>query len=239
MSTLVLVRHAQASFLEDDYDRLSPHGEKQAVQLGKHWAAVNGSFDVVLCGPRRRHRRTAELVGESFHAAGHHWPEPVSLAEWDEHQIDRLMVQHAPRLGEDYPELRPLLAAARSEGTRTERARGFQRLFEAVARLWLTDAVVRTDIETWDAFRTRIQGALDAIVTQAGRGRRVAVFTSGGPITVALQRAVGCDDQTALATGWRVWNCSLTEFAFSGNRFTLDCFNALPHLPDPSDWTYR
>ena len=65
------------------------------------------------------------------------------------------------------------------------------------------------------------------------------MFTSVGPVTVAIQRAMNCDDLTALTTGWRVWNCSLTEFAFSGDRFTLDRFNALPHLPDPSEWTYR
>ncbi len=239
MSTLLLVRHAQASFLEDDYDRLSAHGEQQAIQLGDHWAANGISFGEVVTGPRQRHRRTAELVGQSLKNAGLDWPEPTIAPEWDEHQVDRLLIDHALSLSEQYPNLKPLVDAAQSDGTPQERARRFQRLFEATAQLWLTNAATGPGVETWGTFRDRIRSGLRKIVARPGSGRRVAVFTSVGAVTVALQHAMGCDDQTALATGWRVWNCSVTEFAFSGDRFTLDRFNALPHLPNPDDWTYR
>ena len=41
-------------------------------------------------------------------------------------------------------------------------------------------------------------------------------------------------------TAWRIRNASLTTFVFDGKgRVTLDGFNALPHLPDPSTWTFR
>ncbi len=239
MSTLLLVRHAQASFLEDDYDKLSDHGEHQAIRLGEHLAASGVTFEEVVIGPRRRHHRTAELVGQTLRAAGLDWPEPQAAPDWDEHQVDRLMLEQASMLGEQHPGLRPLIDAAQSPGTPQQRARRFQQLFEATARLWLTNAATDPGIETWGEFRDRVHRGLHAIVTRPGSGRRVAVFTSVGAVTVALQHAMGCDDQTALATGWRVWNCSLTEFAFSGDRFTLDRFNALPHLPNPDDWTYR
>jgi hypothetical protein len=42
----------------------------------------------------------------------------------------------------------------------------------------------------------------------------------------------------ALEVNWRVRNCSLTEFVFTKDRFTLDSFNALPHLENPALWTY-
>jgi broad specificity phosphatase PhoE len=83
-----------------------------------------------------------------------------------------------------------------------------------------------------------VNRAIEQIVRQAGRGSTIAVFTSVGPITVAVQRALACSDKVALETGWRLWNCSVTGFVFSGARFTLDRFNALPHL-DRNDWTYR
>lgn len=239
MSSLILVRHAQASFLEEDYDRLSAHGEEQARRLGEHWATVGPAIDEVIIGPRRRHRQTAEIVGQCIREAGRSWPDPMVREDWDEHQVDRLMLDHAPQFAARHPHLRQLIDAAHAEGTPPERARRFQQLFEAVATLWVADAVGHPNIETWDAFRRRIQRGLDEIVSRPGRGRRVAVFTSVGAVTVAMQRAMRCDDRTALATGWRVWNCSLTEFAFSGDRFTLDRFNSLPHLPDPRDWTYR
>ena len=63
-------------------------------------------------------------------------------------------------------------------------------------------------------------------------------MTSVGPIAVSVQRALRCADDVALELGWRLWNGSLTEFVFSADRFTLDVFNALPHLAR-SDWTYR
>jgi hypothetical protein len=31
----------------------------------------------------------------------------------------------------------------------------------------------------------------------------------------------------------------LSEFIFSGDRFSLDSFNALPHLREESLWSYR
>ncbi|MBX3437008.1 MAG: histidine phosphatase family protein [Planctomycetaceae bacterium] len=239
MSTLLLVRHAQASFLEDDYDRLSAQGEIQAAKLGEYLASTGITIDEVITGPRRRHQHTADLVGGAMQRAGLNWPVPISLPEWDEHQVDRLMGEHAARLAVEHPPLKRLIEESQVSASPPERARRFQRLFEAIAERWLSETAGHPEIETWKAFRTRVLAGLNAIVTRPGRGRRVAVFTSVGAVTVALQRAMGCDDETALATGWRVWNSSVTEFVFAGSRFTLDRFNALPHLPNPMDWTYR
>ncbi len=239
MSQLVVVRHGQASFLAENYDVLSRRGEEQAKCLGRHWCATRFQVDEVYTGPRLRQSRTAELIGKCYQLEDLAWPKPVELAAWDEHQIDRVMINHGPALVDMYPEIGPLLNSARSEGTHAERARRFQRVFEAVANRWVAGDPLPGETETWTEFRDRVADSLSHIVQKAGRGRSIAIFTSVGPVTVALQRAMGCDDMTALTTGWRVWNCSLTEFAFSGDRFTLDRFNALPHLPDPGAWTYR
>jgi broad specificity phosphatase PhoE len=67
----------------------------------------------------------------------------------------------------------------------------------------------------------------------------VVVFTSGGVIGCSLQQALGVSDAMALELNWRVRNSSLTEFMFTPDRFTLDSFNAIPHLHDPALWTYR
>ena len=60
MGTLYLVRHGQASFGSDDYDRLSPLGQRQSLRLGEHWRAHGLHFDAVYtgtllrqCSPRR------------------------------------------------------------------------------------------------------------------------------------------------------------------------------------------
>jgi phosphohistidine phosphatase SixA len=52
---LFLVRHAQASFLSQNYDQLSARGETQARLLGEYWAKHNVAFDRVCSGPAVRH----------------------------------------------------------------------------------------------------------------------------------------------------------------------------------------
>jgi broad specificity phosphatase PhoE len=236
MSSLILVRHGQASFFADDYDKLSPLGVEQARRLGEHSLAQQLIFDEVYCGPRVRHRDTADGVGDCYRRAGMKWPDPVILPALDEHQVDQLVMKHEDALAGQSAELKRLAAELSAAQNPAEKYRRFQRLFEAVANLWLDGHSF--DVESWSDFRSRVNGAIDHIVRQNGRGRTVAVFTSVGPITVAALRALQCSEQVALQMSWRLWNCSMTEFVFSGDRFTLDRFNALPHL-DRKDWTYR
>ena len=51
VSLLYLVRHGQASFFAEDYDRLSPLGELQARRLGEFFAARGVRFDAAYSGP--------------------------------------------------------------------------------------------------------------------------------------------------------------------------------------------
>src|ERR1700738_3478893 len=98
MSVLTLVRHDQASFSAEDYDRLSPLGETQACLLGEYWARRLLRFDEVYTGPRTRQRHTAELAGACCRRAGLPWPQPTVLAELDEYDLDGLLHRLAPEL---------------------------------------------------------------------------------------------------------------------------------------------
>ena len=89
MGQLWLVRHGQASFLEENYDQLSSRGEAQARLLGEYWASHNVVFDHVYSGPRVRQRETARIAGEAFESAGVPWPAPQVLSEFDEFQAER------------------------------------------------------------------------------------------------------------------------------------------------------
>jgi len=50
MGILFLVRHAQAWFLEQNYDKLSALGEAQARHLGEYWTRRKIVFDRVCAG---------------------------------------------------------------------------------------------------------------------------------------------------------------------------------------------
>ena len=104
---------------------------------------------------------------------------------------------------------------------------------------WVKGEHAANGFEPWPAFRDRVRGALRGIMKSAGGGSRVAVFTSGGPIGVAVQTALAAPDPTAIELNWRVRNGSVTEFVFSGGRVTLDAYNSIAHLREPELWTYR
>lgn len=237
MSTLTLVRHGQASLFASEYDQLSELGELQARNLGVFWVQQNRAFDAVFCGPRLRQQRTAELIGSCYIHAGLNWPTPQVLPELDEHEAVNLLkeIRHGRLSGQ--PQLQQLARSFSAAETPEDRLRGFQRLFEAVIAFWGQHAEAN-GIETWPQFRERVQAGIAQILAGDARGRRVAVFTSAGPITVGLQMALECADRTALELGWRLRNCSLSEFVFTQDRFSLDSFNGVPHLPDPAQWTH-
>lgn len=231
-----MIRHGQASFFAEDYDRLSAQGKKQARHLGRYWLAERQDFDEVFCGPRNRHIDTASLVGEMFSRADRPWPQIVARDELDEHQVDQLVRDHADTLAREKEHLATLFQRFERAAEPEDQQRHFQRLFEAVTATWLQGDSY--PVESWTQFQSRVNDMLEEILATPERGRRIAFFTSVGPISIALQRALECHDRVAMQTGWRIWNCSLTEFVFSQGRLTLDRFNALPHLPR-EDWTYR
>ena len=102
MSTLILVRHGQATLDGDDYDRLSPLGHEQARILGEHWTELGLGIDRVLIGPRRRHRETHDGARRAFAEVGHPWPEGEPLEALDEHQGPAVLSHHRALLSEDH-----------------------------------------------------------------------------------------------------------------------------------------
>jgi broad specificity phosphatase PhoE len=238
MSVLTLVRHAQASLFADNYDVLSPLGETQAQLLGEFWARRQIDFDEVYCGPRARQKQTAEIVDSAYTQAGRTWPEPVVLPELDEYDLGSLLRKLAPDLARQDATFAVLLESFRRDENSPDRARSFWKMFEALTSHWATAPGPVAGLEGYPAFRNRVERGLRIIMEKPGTGRRVAVFTSGGVIGTAVRLALAAPDRTAMEVNWRVRNCSLTEFVFTTGRFSLDSFNALPHLEDPALWTY-
>ena len=70
MSRVILVRHAQASFLEPNYDKLCATGEVQARLLGEYWARRGVLFSRAWSGPRVRQVQTARMVEEAYRRLG-------------------------------------------------------------------------------------------------------------------------------------------------------------------------
>lgn len=239
MSHLLLVRHGQASFLEPDYDKLSSKGEMQGRLLGDYWTKHKVLFDRVYSGPKVRQKETARIVGEAYKKTGVPWPEPVVLAAFDEFQAEAVLAQTLPLLVESDERVRALHQAFQNAGTKEERFKTFQRVFEVVIDRWARGQLPTTGIEPWPDFCARVHLGLQSLVQNGSGGKRIAVFSSGGPVGVAMQKALGLNTQATLRSAWMVRNCAYNEFLFSADRFTLNSYNACPHLVDPAYLTYR
>jgi broad specificity phosphatase PhoE len=239
MGRVFLVRHAQASFLEPDYDKLSATGEVQARVLGEYWARHKVVFDRICTGPRRRHRDTEKAVREIYTQHSLNFPNAVVFDEFDEFQGDVVLEKSLAHLCETDAHIRDLEAAVRNANSPPQRRRNFQKLFETVVTMWGSGELAVDGVETWEAFTARVNRGLSQFLSATNKNETCAIFTSGGPVAVSVQRALRLSPQNTLQVAWMPRNCSYSEFVFSGDRFTLSTFNSFQHLDDPALLTYR
>src|SRR5260370_9075900 len=110
MGILFLVRYAQASFLEQNYDKLSALGEGQGCHLGEYWARRQIVFDRVCAGPCVRQKDTLRFVSNAYSKASLKFPDLLVLPEFDEYQGEAVLEHSLPQLMENDHSIRALHA---------------------------------------------------------------------------------------------------------------------------------
>lgn len=236
MSILYMLRHAQASFGESNYDRLSPRGLRQAALAAEHLARIGIPFDAVYTGRLQRQRQTAAALQAAYTLLGQPLPAPTEHPALDEYDARGVWDTLLPALLHERPDLESQL-----EGIH-QNPRRFQAIFAELVQRWAQGNGEHPDLESWESFRARVRQGLAEIMRTEGPGRRVAVVTSAGPIAVAVQMAADLSDVKCLEITWQVLNASTTRFLYDPARFTLAGFNdvaALERLRDEDMLTYR
>ena len=219
MTTVVLVRHGQASFGTSNYDRLSPLGERQAVVLGEHWQRGGFSADRALSGSLQRQRRTAE---EALGLLGASAPPLATDPAFNEFNHTQLVQAYLPLVIADGPVL------AESGPAMLRDPALFRPLFGRIVSAWAEGRTPTMAVdETWADFCAR---CVAGVKRAAESAERVVVFTSGGVITAVLRDALGIDDATALRLNWRICNASVHEFQLHDKGLNLVGFNDVSHL---------
>jgi broad specificity phosphatase PhoE len=170
------------------------------------------------------------MTGEAA-AAGAAVPAHAIIDGFDEFPFEQIMKDVMPRLAAVDAELAAMMQS-RDRGKLSE-------FVERVTNKWSRGELELADgIESYVAFRARVIGALDDIMAREGRGKNVAIVTSGGPISVALRHALGLGDDITWRTAWVIRNASISEFRYRPGHFTMVAFNGVPHLP-ADHVTYR
>jgi broad specificity phosphatase PhoE len=211
MAELMLVRHGQASFGADDYDKLSALGWRQSRWLGEYFAERGIAFDRVVRGSLRRHTETlagiAEGAGRPLEGA-----EDARLNEYD---ADALLLAH-------------LKGAAKPKGG--DRREHFRILRDAMYA-WTDGTLAGAPHEPFAEFRSRVLAALAAART--GRAKRVLVVSSGGPISTILADVLGMPLRGVVDLNLQTRNTGITELQAGASRIHCVSFNNVPHLDRP------
>ncbi|MFZ3277554.1 MAG: histidine phosphatase family protein [Candidatus Sulfotelmatobacter sp.] len=239
MSRVILVRHAQASFLEPNYDKLCTTGEEQARLLGEYWTRRGVRFGRAYSGPRVRQLQTAHIVEETYRRLAQEFPEVGVMNEFDEYPAEAVLKLGLPQVLEKSPEVSDLHRVFEHANDIDERKRSFQQMFEAVIGMWVSGELAIDGVESWPDFCARVDRGIAALANSATLAGDSVVFTSGGQIGVAMRRALHLSHADTLQLTWMSRNASFTEFLSSGDRFTLGTFNAHPHLEEERLLTYR
>jgi broad specificity phosphatase PhoE len=226
MGTIYVVRHGQAAFGTDHYDRLTETGFTQSRLLGAYFALRSIRFDAVFTGTLQRQTETAQGIFEAHPDLGQN-ARQERLPGLDEYKPEAILTA----LTGEFPA--PAAAAARRDPVVV---RDHFRLLRQALLAWAED---RTQPEGMADFKAFQEGAVAALVEARERfpDGNVLVVSSGGPIAAMVAAAMQAPPATAVELNLRIRNSSLTEFASTPRRHHLVSFNGLPHLDTNSDLT--
>jgi broad specificity phosphatase PhoE len=226
---IFVVRHGQAAFGTDHYDRLTEIGFTQARRLGAYFGRRRLRFDAVFTGTLRRQIDTAQSIAQGLAEPG----EPFQLETFpglDEYKPEAVLMAFT---GSVPP---PAIEAARRDPVVV---RDHFRILREALLAWAEGRTAPQDMPAWPAFQ---QGAVDALVEARQRfpDGNVLIVSSGGPIAAMVAGVLNAPPATAVELNLRIRNSSLTEFAATARRHHLVSFNGLPHLDtaEPSLTTY-
>ncbi|YAL83064.1 histidine phosphatase family protein [Dermacoccaceae bacterium W4C1] len=226
-TTVLMVRHGQASFGKSDYDRLSPLGHRQAHVLGADLARRGITPDRIVCGDLRRQRET---VAEICVGAGWDELQPDLDPDWNE-------LDHQDVIGAYRPAYRHQMLLV-ADMVRTLRPRvAFEDMFtDAIAR-WAGGEHDQDYTETFTQFRDRVDSALDRVLSQ--EAPTTVVVTSVGCISRVASKLTSGGDLLA----WKEYslaaaNTGVSRIHLERNGPRLASFNELSHL-DSDDLVSR
>ena len=204
MAELLVIRHGQASFGQDNYDVLSDLGHRQSEAVGQLLRDMGWQPDRLVTGTLKRQKDTLASMG--FDAA------PEEHAGFNEYDFGDLL---NARFKGNVPDM-----------VKGDRKTHFRALRETVFE-W-QDAAFDGASETFAEFEARVEAARAfACDTDA---RRVLVVSSGGVIGQLTRAALGAVNRHMMELNLQVKNTAMTRFMFKGDRCSLHEFNATPHF---------
>lgn len=215
MATIYLVRHGQASFGAENYDQLSPLGQRQANATGEYFARIGVQFDRVYSGDLSRQRETCERVVALQAGSVEHVIDP----RFNEIQNDEQIAKLSPVVTKTNPLIRALIEKGLSS------SKDYQKVIEAVFNYWVSNDCSGYGIQGWPEYSGRVRDAVQEVMSREGSGKTIGIFTSGGTIATAVAQVLGLGGEQTYKFYEPLFNCSVTQLFYSGENVSLSYFN--------------
>lgn len=243
MTTILLARHGQASFGQENYDQLSELGGIQAQMLGQHYAATQRRIDAIFTGSLVRQQDSARHFWESYQSvvhADHNNETPISSAidlnkpdsyvmpQFDEFNHKDVFIKSDPAFMSKGA-ITAEIAQAEVPSTR------LAELFDTAMQRWHAGDNDSDYIESWVQFNSRAQQALEQVRLQVTslnleRDSTLLVFTSGGIIAAITAQLLQQGSQTAYQLNKSLVNTGVTSITLKGQSTRLMSLNEYSHL---------
>jgi broad specificity phosphatase PhoE len=250
MGVLYLVRHGQASFGTDDYDRLSDTGHQQARITGAHLASLGVRPTRVLHGSMLRQQQTAQGILEGLGAVsapeipGAIGTAESSLAQWDPSTVthqsaDATAIPTRLDAGwNEYSAWSITGALSDTDPRAAHDSRVFQDELERGIARWAAGDHDADYAETHSTFTTRVDQAFTDARAATGSGETTLVVSSAGSIGWTVARLMGGDFDQWMAFTRVTINTGITKIVTGRGGVSLVSFNEHTHQ-QPEMVTYR
>lgn len=215
MATLYIVRHGQASFGSDDYDRLSPLGRRQAEVVGEYFRDCGIHLDAAYSGDLSRQQDTARLALAAQPATVPHHID----ARFNEIENDVQIQLLAPLVIERDPAIKALVDKGLAS------SKDYQKVIAAVFNYWVSAECNEPRLQSWPDYSAGVVQALREVMQAQGAGKTVAIFTSGGTLATLVAHVLGFGGDKTYQFYEPVFNCSVTQLFYSGTRVSMSYFN--------------
>jgi broad specificity phosphatase PhoE len=212
------VRHAQASFGAENYDKLSELGLKQSTYIPSHFSDDPTVRRILYRGDMLRHKETADY---SFSGMT-----PVINAGLNEFDHMNVLTVYQPDINNKEKMMEIIM-------NQKDPKQFVEDEFKNAILRWMNEEGTSSYTETYQHFRSRVLDSIQDIIAAARRDRQkeVIAVTSGGVISLYMTLLMDMPQIKMIEMNQHIANTSVTSLLFNDKKITLSYYNNYSHLP--------
>jgi broad specificity phosphatase PhoE len=218
MARLYLVRHAQASFGAENYDKLSELGLKQSTYIPAHFSDDPTVSRALYRGDMLRHKETADY---SFTGMT-----PIIHAGLNEFDHMNVLTVYQPHINDREKMMEIVM-------TQKDPKQFVEDEFKNAILRWMNEEGTTSYNETFHNFKSRVTQAVQDIIATARKEKQkeVIAVTSGGVISLYMAILMDMPLIKMIDMNQHIANTSVTSLLFNDKKVTLSYYNNFSHLP--------